>query len=585
MSAIETQLSSDYRAPTLPDRGALVRDWAYTQSWHRRMLARLGLQGKLVAGFVLMLLCALCFSAWIFVSRSRETLSDLMGEQAAQISQSLALASRNGMSGEHPDGRELSRIGRDLLKSRNIVLVAFLDPAGRPVSVECRDPDYSDELTRNGLSEIRHAGQVKRLSSPSLGSYAQATSPIFSPAFADRTFGEAADAAPASSLLGYVAVGVSQAREEQQLAHVSFVGLAAGSLIFLVALPAACWLVRRILMPIRQLVSASERLASGDYEAQVAIHRPDDIGDLARAFNLMVLRVRDQQEQLLDANKSLENKVCERTAALESANQRLSAEISEKEDFLRAVSHDLNAPLRNIGGMATMLLVKYRGRFDEDVVHRLERIQKNVEVETDLISELLELSRIKTRRQTMEASDLDALANDVAGVFEADLKARGIRLMVETPLPAIVCERSRMRQVFQNLVDNAIKYMGEGQTREICIGAERIERADGVVGEVRFYVRDTGMGIDADDLGRVFSVFRRGRNAAMTAAGKGVGLSSVKSIVENYGGRIWVDSVVGEGSTFWFTIGGQFLPEQYVAPMELEESAQIGAPALLAGAA
>src|SRR5205807_8220870 len=102
------------------------------------------------------------------------------------------------------------------------------------------------------------------------------------------------------------------------------------------------------------------------------------------------------------SNQGLEGKVNQRTVQLEAANARLSSEIAEKEDFLRAVSHDLNAPLRNIAGMATMLLLKHRASFDEDVVHRLERIQKNVQVETDLISELLELSRIKTRRQKVE---------------------------------------------------------------------------------------------------------------------------------------------------------------------------------------
>src|SRR5205085_1159905 len=95
--------------------------------------------------------------------------------------------------------------------------------------------------------------------------------------------------------------------------------------------------------------------------------------------------------KLADANRGLEEKVRQRTAQVETANRRLRSEIAEKEDFLRAVSHDLNAPLRNIAGMATMLLLKHRETFNEDVIHRLERIQKNVTVETDLIAELLEL--------------------------------------------------------------------------------------------------------------------------------------------------------------------------------------------------
>ncbi|HEY0008855.1 MAG TPA: HAMP domain-containing sensor histidine kinase, partial [Tepidisphaeraceae bacterium] len=244
-----------------------------------------------------------------------------------------------------------------------------------------------------------------------------------------------------------------------------------------------------------------------------------------------------------------------RTLQYETANRRLSAEIAEKEDFLRAVSHDLNAPLRNISGMVTMLLMKKKQALDEDTIHRLDRIKKNVEIETDLINELLELSRIKTRRQEMESVDLEALIWDLRGMFENDLKTRNIDLIVDTELPQLHGERARLRQIFQNLIDNAIKYMGDGPVKQIHVGARM--RAS----EVEFYVRDTGLGIDADDISKVFFVFRRGKNSsAQNVSGKGVGLASVKSIVETYSGKIWVESTPGEGSTFRFTINGQYLP-------------------------
>ncbi len=245
----------------------------------------------------------------------------------------------------------------------------------------------------------------------------------------------------------------------------------------------------------------------------------------------------------------------QRTSQLEMANQRLSSEVAEKEDFLRAVSHDLNAPLRNISGMAAMLLMEHRDRFDDEIIHRLERIQKNVNVETDLISELLELSRIKTRREKMEMVETAGLVAEVEGLFESDLRGSQIALLVDTPLPVLHGERSRFRQVFQNLFDNAIKYMGDGPVREIHVGcAVRPTEAE-------FYVRDTGMGIDAEDQAKVFHVFRRGKNsAARNVAGKGVGLSSVKSIVETYGGSIGVESEPGRGSTFKFTIDGRYVP-------------------------
>src|SRR5687768_11207197 len=231
------------------------------------------------------------------------------------------------------------------------------------------------------------------------------------------------------------------------------------------------------------------------------------------------------------------------------------SEIAKKEDFLRAVSHDLNAPLRNISGMATMLLMKSRDKFDPEIIHRLERIQKNVEAETELIAELLELSRIKTRRQKMEPVDVNVLVNDIGDVLENDLKSRGIELVVDNKLPVVQCERARLRQVFQNLIDNAIKYMGDKPGKAIHVGCS------GRVTETEFYVRDTGIGIDPEDVSKVFFVFRRGKNtAACNVPGKGVGLASVKSIIETYNGTIWVESELGKGSTFRFTINGKFVP-------------------------
>jgi signal transduction histidine kinase len=291
------------------------------------------------------------------------------------------------------------------------------------------------------------------------------------------------------------------------------------------------------------------------------------IGELARSFDEMVNWVKQQRHELAqtnarlaEANWDLEQRIAQRTAQLETANQRLQSEIAEKEAFLRAVSHDLNAPLRNIAGMATMLLMKHRAVFDQEIIHRLERIKSNVDSEMDLIAELLELSRIKTHRQKMEPVDLSAMIDELRGMFENDLRVKSIALVVETPLPVLIAERSRIRQIFQNLIDNGIKYMGEGPRREILIGCIAHQT------EAEFYVSDSGMGIDREDLDKVFYVFRRGRNSLeRNVAGKGVGLASVKSIVETYNGKIWVSSEPGTGSTFRFTINGKFVQEPEAA--------------------
>jgi signal transduction histidine kinase len=551
------------------DYADVVDSWTRRAPWYQRFSNRFGLQGKLVFCFMLLLSVALGSSSYMYLNQSRKQLGDMIGEQGRQISSALALASKPAMTTRNR--AELERIGQDLLKSRNILFVAFTDIDHQPVAMASRDPDFKlDPADGVGGGNTQSLMQVRPMRSPTFGEYVEVVAPILhlSPASTGSTRPEDGGPSPVMSqsgtrLLGFVTVGVSQTREQAGLLRINLIVVGIGVVIATVSLPMAYALVHRIFFPIRQLVDATNRIAAGDLAASVAIDRPDVIGTLARSFNEMVIRVRRSQEDLEDANArlaeanhDLEEKVRQRTAQLETANTRLSSEIAEKEDFLRAVSHDLNAPLRNIAGMATMLLMKNREKFDEDVIHRLERIQKNVQVETDLIAELLELSRIKTRRMKMEPVDVGAMVHELGGMFENDLKTRNIALVVDSALPVLECERARMRQVFQNLIDNAIKYMGDGPARRIHVGC-MVWKA-----EAEFYVSDTGIGIDPEDLDKVFFVFRRGKNgAAQNIAGKGVGLASVKSIIETYNGRIWVESQLGVGTTFRFTINGKYVPQ------------------------
>jgi signal transduction histidine kinase len=524
--------------------------------WYQRFSRRFGLQGKLVLCFMLLLSVALGASSYLFLNQSSKQLGDLIGEQARQISSALALASKPAMTTQNRG--ELTRIGQDLLKSRNVLFVAFTDTENKIVAIASRDPDFT--LSGDGAfaGDTQSLMQVRPMCSATLGEYVEVVAPIVQVSINDVPGSKASG----SKLLGYVTVGVSQTREQAALWRINMMVAGIGCAIAVISLPMAYVLVHRIFFPIRQLVDATNKIAAGELETTVAIDRPDVIGTLARSFNEMVNKVRRQQEdleaaneKLAEANHELEDKVQQRTAQLETANKRLSSEIAEKEDFLRAVSHDLNAPLRNIAGMATMLLMKNRERFDEDIIHRLERIQSNVQVETDLIAELLELSRIKTRRQKMEPVDVGAMVNELAGMFENDLRTRNIALVVDQALPVLECERARIRQVFQNLIDNAIKYMGDGANRRIHVGC-KIGKA-----EAEFYVSDTGIGIDPEDLDKVFFVFRRGKNCGSNTSGKGVGLASVKSIIETYNGRIWVESELGVGTTFRFTINGKYVPQ------------------------
>jgi signal transduction histidine kinase len=533
----------------------------------------LGLQGRLICSFLGLLAVALGGSCYLFAGESSAQMTDMMGRQATSIAYTLSLAAEPLV--EQGRQADLDRIGKDLLNSRDLLYVAVLGPDRKPISLSRRYVDFNWSDVSPVDPQSASVYSVHPAVSSSVGQYLDVYAPVTR---------HSKDGHDTGKVLGYVVVGVTMDAQMAQVQWVTWMVGGIGIIVVVTSLPIAFLLVYSIFKPIRHLVDATRKVAAGRTDFVVESNRADAIGELSRSFAEMVRKIRRQRQDLADANmqlgaanhklgdanqqladanlklsdvnRDLEQMVQQRTAQLETANQRLTTEISEKEDFLRAISHDLNAPLRNIAGMASMLLLKHRAVFTEDVIHRLERIQKNVEVETDLISELLELSRIKTRRQTLERVDTELMVNDLAGMFEQDLQSKQINLITDTPLPVLTAERPRIRQVMQNLIDNAIKYMGDRPVKEIHVGC--VVKPD----EAEFYVRDTGIGIEAEDIAKVFHIFRRGKSAqTANIPGKGVGLSSVKSIIEMYNGTIWVESVFGQGSTFKFTINGKFVGE------------------------
>ncbi len=355
------------------------------------------------------------------------------------------------------------------------------------------------------------------------------------------------------ALEGYVLLALNEDQMGLMIHELWLMQAAAASAICLISVPIVAWGVRRWTAPLRALLGATRRLGAGWAPRPIDATSDDELGALADSFNHMAHRLVQSQQALKHANEDLEQKVHRRTAELEQANRRLEAEMRDKDEFLRSVTHDLTAPLRNIDGMAGMLLKKYAEQLDEDIINKLRRITANARVQSELINDLMDLSRLRTRPTKREPVDLNALIEQLGADLSYDLESKGIELRVDGHLPDLLTDRIRIRQVFQNLLDNAIKYMGEGAGGRITVGW-----CDGEA--PRFHVRDTGRGIDAKDLPHVFNVFRRGiYSGAQAQPGRGVGLAGVKAIVETLGGGVSVESEPGQGSTFSFTISRQHL--------------------------
>lgn len=513
---------------------------------------RVSLAFKTLLWLMAMLIVAIATCGLIFLGVTRSITREARRTQVLQYATSLAaLMNDHFQNGGESAQLKLARL--HAADAPDIDFVAITDPSMRLLGeMHAREGNW--ELYRRRLIETpsrlaTQTGQVLELTGPQDGACLVASVPVFTGNM------NAPDPEDRGKLLGYLHVGASSSVAMARVrALEGSVGLTC-LLVLAGAFPVALLMARHILVPIQEVARGAQALAKGQLAHRVRLSRADELGELVDAFNSMASTMEQQQEAIRRINAGLEATVQQRTAELERVNKRLQAEIAEKEDFLRAVSHDLNAPLRNISGMASMLMLKYRSALEQEAVQRLERIQKNVEVECELINELLELSRIKTRREKIERVDLQTLVQNVAEQFSSDLETRQIDLAIEASLPVMNAERARLRQVFQNLVDNAIKYMRQDEPRRIRIGWRRDDH------EVVFQVADTGIGVSAEDLPYLFHVFRRAKSATTAKIpGKGVGLASVKSIIETYGGRIWAESQPGVGTTFFLALPLQHFP-------------------------
>ncbi|MFC4436633.1 MULTISPECIES: PAS domain-containing sensor histidine kinase [Natrialbaceae] len=227
-------------------------------------------------------------------------------------------------------------------------------------------------------------------------------------------------------------------------------------------------------------------------------------------------------------------------------NEQEAVESDERlQQFAYAVSHDLQEPLRMITSYLELIERRYTDELDDDAEEFIEFAVDGAERMRAMIEGLLEYSRIETRGNPFEPVDLDEIFEGVRTDLQIALEERDGELTVDS-LPTVSGDRSQLRQLFQNLLSNAITYSGDEPPR-IHVEAERSD------GEWIVAVSDNGIGIDPDDQERIFDVFDR-LHSREEYEGTGIGLALSQRIVERHGGSIEVESEPGEGSTFFVTL-------------------------------
>jgi signal transduction histidine kinase/CheY-like chemotaxis protein len=434
---------------------------------------------------------------------------------------------------------ELQRIVENATKTSDVVFASVTDGHGRV-------------LAQTGTP----AAAAGRAGDTGIPSQAEASFTISRPDEDDLL--EWLPSRPEARTLGTVRVGLSMARYESHHARtVALVSVVGFSTVLIILLFHALQL-RRLLLPLRELIDFTRAVAGGDLTRQASVRTRDEIGALTAAFNAMVEGLRSREQLLL------------RVQAAEAANRL-------KSEFLANMSHEIRTPMNGILGMTELAL---ETPLNEEQLDYLSCVQTSARNLLAILNDILDFSKVEAGKLDLcpLPFDLWQVLSDSTAVVAQAAGGKGLELIVDVArdVPSeLIGDAARLRQVLVNLLSNSVKFTSAGQV--LC----RVERQPDEGGRVMlaFSVSDTGIGIPRDRLGDIFGPFTQ-IDGSLTRAygGTGLGLAISASLVRLLGGEIQVESQPGEGSTFSFTVG--FEPRPPAAPAPARDMA--GARAVVA---
>jgi PAS domain S-box-containing protein len=253
-----------------------------------------------------------------------------------------------------------------------------------------------------------------------------------------------------------------------------------------------------------------------------------------------VTQKRNSEQEIRRLNAELEHRVTERTAQLEEANKDL-------ESFTYSIAHDLRAPLRHIAGFSGILVEEFGSALAPEAKHYLSRIQDGTQKMGQLVDELLTLARVGRQAPRLQLTRLSSLVSEVIGILEPEMLGRQVQWKI-ADLPSIDCDPVLTRQIFQNLLSNALKYSRPRSPAIIEIGQTEINEVSAI------FVRDNGVGFSMKYADKLFGVFQR-LHRSEDFEGTGVGLATVQRIIKKHQGIVWAHAEVDKGATFYFTLG------------------------------
>lgn len=468
---------------------------------------------KIVFLIVTFVIASITVSSWYFYLSYSKLMRQEIKKRGEDIVENLAYTSREGLRTKNlfNELEPLVLITRVL---PDVVYVMFVDETGRVLAHS--DPkevgkvygaDFSKKMFKSMKSGLIHVGDT-------------------------FIFGKVIEEEKKETLLfpeervsGTIFVGISLKTMHTKIIAVLKNIILVAVILIILGIIFALVFSTRITNPIYKLSAAAVTIGTGDLTKRVEIETKDEIGELADFFNRMM----DNLQQM--------------TVSRDELIDELKAVNKELDSFVYTASHDLKEPLRGMETFSKFVLDDYSAQLDDTGKDYLKRISADAQRMRNLIDDLLSLSMITRIKNPYKSVDAGQLVKEAVKRLAPIIEEKNVQIRVDDELPFIFCDEVKVKEVFYNLILNAIKY-SDNKEPVVEVGIK----------DETFFVKDNGIGIKKEHFDLIFQLFKRLHGRGEYGGGTGAGLAIVKKIIEEHRGKIWVESEEGKGSTFFFSI-------------------------------